>query len=166
MPLRRTIQPSSASVRSASPTIAIAAEQQPDADRPGERGLAELAPLVARPRAAALRRAPRRRPAGEAVREALVGPADHAVAERDGEADVGGGEPVLEAGGRAVREVDDGRDEQDEVDERDGGEQHRAEPAAAEQVARDEPGSQHDPEADLAGDDDGDQHASFLAHLC
>ena len=64
------------------------------------------------------------------------------------------------------REVDHRGDEQDEVDQRDGGEQDGAEPAAVEQVARDEPGTEHDPEPDLGGDDDGDEHATVLAHLC
>ena len=122
----RAIHASSSSVRPASPTSAIAASSSADADRPRDRGLAELAPLVAGARAAAARRAPRRRAAGEAVREALVGPADQAVAERDGEADVGGGEAVREAGGRAAAQVDHRRDEQHEVDERDRREQDRA----------------------------------------
>jgi hypothetical protein len=92
--------------------------------------------------------------------EARVGPADHAVAEGDGESDVGGGEPVREAGGRAAAEVDHRCGEQREVHDRRQREQDRAEAPAAEQIASDEAGAEHDPEADLTGEYECNQHAA------
>ena len=161
----RAIQPSSASVRSASPTIAIASAQQADADRPRERGLAELAPLVAGALATALGRLPRRRPAGEAVGEPLVGPADHARPEGDGHADVGGREAVASGRGGAAREVDRGRDQQHEVDQRDHRQQDDAEGLAAQQVPRRQTRRQDRPEGDLGGGDQ-DRHRGSVRRPC
>jgi hypothetical protein len=101
-----------------------------------------------------------RRPAREAVREPGVHGLDRPVPERHGEAQVGGGQAVGELGGRPAAEVEDRRREQDEIDERDADQERGAQAGPAQQVPRREPGAEQDPEADLAGDDDRDQHTS------
>jgi hypothetical protein len=90
-----------------------------------------LAPLVACALEPAARRAPGRRAAGEPVREALVGPADDAVPERDREADVGGRQTVRRLGGGTAAEVDYRRGEQHQVQQRRAHQEHHTQPAPA-----------------------------------
>jgi hypothetical protein len=82
--------------------------------RPAHGGTTD--PLVACVRRPLARRAQRRRTTREAVGDARVGPADHAVAEGDRDPDVDGGERVGRAGGRAAAQVDGRHREQEHVD--------------------------------------------------
>jgi hypothetical protein len=98
-------------------------------------------------------------PPAKAVGEALVGPAQGGGAERHGGADADGGEPVGGAGRAARAEVEDGRDEQQEVEDRGAGQQHRAGAWQARDVAGDQAGAEQAPEADLARHDEDDEDA-------
>jgi hypothetical protein len=95
--------------------------------------------------------------AGEAVGKSLVGPADQAGPERDGEAEVRGGQAVSGLRAGAATQVEHAGAQEHEVDEWHACEQDRAESPAAQQIPGDEAGRENDPEGDLAGDDDGDE---------
>jgi hypothetical protein len=88
------------------------------------------------------------------------------VTERERDADVGRREPVREVGRCASAQVDHRRYEQHQVDDGDGSEEDGARPAATQQIARGQPGGEEHPEADLGGDDDGEEHPPVLAQAC
>src|SRR6185437_13889995 len=95
--------------------------------------------------------APGRGAAGEPVREPHVGPEDQPVTVGDGEPDVQRRQVMAPVGGAAIVQVDHGRDEQYDVDERCHDEQHGAGPADPEHILDDQLRDEEHPEADLAG---------------
>lgn len=99
-----------------------------------------------------------RRAAGEAVAGVAVEPADGVVAEGGGVADVDRRQAVLPVGVGPGPQVQDGDDEEDDLQQR-LAEQHGGAGAGhLRQVAQAEPGREQDPEAHLADDDERDDH--------
>ncbi|HEX5994691.1 MAG TPA: hypothetical protein VFY84_06080 [Jiangellales bacterium] len=68
------------------------------------------------------------------------------------------GEPIGDVGDRTAEEMDDGRAEQQQINERDERQQQRAQSWPARQVANGETSQQEHPESDLAADDEQQHH--------
>ncbi|GAA2071207.1 hypothetical protein GCM10009801_22610 [Streptomyces albiaxialis] len=92
------------------------------------------------------------------MHEVAVGPLHHVVAVGDAEADVDGGEAVLEVGLGAVLEVDRGDDEEQDLQQRLAEQHGRAGARHPCDVAQREPRGEEHPEAHLADDDQRDDH--------
>lgn len=78
----------------------------------------------------------------------------------DREADIDGGQPILDARSGTRAQVGSGRDEQHEVDHRHTGQQEQAEAGSAHRIPRHQPRDDHHPEGDLAGDDHRKHHGA------
>lgn len=67
---------------------------------------------------------------------------------------------------RSACEIDDRRDEEDEIHQGDRDQECRTQPISAEQVAGSKAPSEQYPETDLAGDDESNDHGNVLAQSC